>query len=189
MRLSFLAPGCGGPSPQGYQLPSYNKSIGGSETAATAATLCEISRIEWWRAITNGLPIFASAPRYLAEVQPVSLRVRRFHDRTGPCKHPHFDLPHTLRTNSKLPRDCREGKSRASELCHLALTHGNRESLVCVHDINFRRAELALLLGFQRRREFSTALFLRLWWGADLSTSDNSCYVIILPWNRCKHVQ
>jgi len=161
--LSFLAPGCGGPSPQGYQLPELRQKHRWveTETVASAAMLCEISRIEWWCAITNGLPIFASAPRYLAEVQPVSLRVGRFHDRTGLCKHPPFDLPHTLRTNSKLPRDCREGKSRASELCHLALTYGNRESLV-VHEINFRPAELRLLLGFQPRREFSTALFLRL---------------------------
>jgi hypothetical protein len=114
--------------------------------------------------------------------------VRRFRDRTRPRKHPHFDLPHTLRTNPKLPRDCREGKSRASELCHLALTYCSRESLVCVHEINFRRAELALLLGFPPRREFSTVLLLRLWWGAYLSTSDNICNVITLSRIRCKHV-
>jgi len=113
--------------------------------------------------------------------------VRRFRDRTRPRKHPHFDLPHTLRTNPKLPRDCREGKSRASELCHLALTYSSRESLVCVHEINFRRAELALLLG-PTGKGVSTALLPRLWWGADLSTSDNRCNVIALSRIRCKHV-
>ena len=190
MRLSFLAPGCGGPSPQGYQLPELRQKHRWveTETVASAAMLCEISRIEWWCAITNGLPIFASAPRYLAEVQPVSLRVGRFHDRTGLCKHPPFDLPHTLRTNSKLPRDCREGKSRASELCHLALTYGNRESLVCVHEINFRPAELRLLLGFQPRREFSTALFLRLC-EARTSPGVTSYKLSLSPGFVCKHVQ